>query len=227
LTDLAALESVLDYQFSNQELLNRALTHRSYRKPNNERLEFLGDSILGFVIAETLFHQFPRAAEGDLTKMRARLVRGSTLALLARELRISEFLLLGEGEKKSGGFDRDSILADALEAIFGAIYLDGGFRAARTAVLNLYTNQLRDIKPEGLKDNKTRLQEYLQKVEKELPIYEVISQSGKPHNLKFEVSCKIDHARSPFLASGTSRRNAEQGAAGKAFDALTTPTSDE
>jgi len=131
LTDLANLESTLDYQFSDQELLNRALTHRSYRKLNNERLEFLGDSILGFVIAETLFHQFPRAAEGDLTKMRARLVRGSTLALLSRELGIREFLLLGEGEKKSGGFDRDSILADALEAIFGAIYLDGGFRAAR------------------------------------------------------------------------------------------------
>ncbi len=227
MNNLASLESVLGYQFSDQELLNRALTHRSYRKSNNERLEFLGDSILGFVIAETLFHQFPRAAEGDLTKMRARLVRGSTLALLSRELNISDFLLLGEGEKKSGGFDRDSILADALEAVFGAIYLDGGFRAARTAVLNLYANQLRDIKPENLKDNKTRLQEYLQKVEKELPIYEVISQSGKPHNLKFEVSCKIEHDSSPFIASGTSRRNAEQEAAGKAFETLMTSASED
>ncbi|MBX2867157.1 MAG: ribonuclease III [Acidiferrobacterales bacterium] len=220
MADLGSLEKALDYRFSDQELLNRALTHRSYRRSNNERLEYLGDSILGFVIAETLFHQFPRASEGDLTKMRARLVRGSTLAVLSRDLDVQSFLLLGEGEKKSGGFDRDSILADALEAIFGAIYLDGGFRAARTVVLNLYANQLRDIKPVDLKDNKTRLQEILQKSDKELPIYEVISQSGKPHNLVFEVSCKIDHTDSPFIAKGTSRRNAEQEAAGRAFEAF-------
>lgn len=227
MSDLKSLETALDYRFNDQELLNWALTHRSYRRTNNERLEFLGDSILGFVIAETLFHQFPRAAEGDLTKMRSRLVRGSTLAGLARKLRLGGYLLLGEGEQKSGGFDRESILADAMEAIIGAVYIDGGFRVARGLVLKLYAGQLARIKPQDLKDNKTKLQEMLQKVEKPLPIYEVVSQSGKPHNLVFQVSCKIDHEHSPFIAKGSSRREAEQVAAGKAVSALIESTAAE
>ena len=220
MNDIGRFETRVDYIFNDQELLRRALTHRSFQKQNNERLEFLGDSILGFIIAESLYHQFPRAPEGDLTKMRARLVRQSTLAELARKLGISEFLILGEGELKSGGGDRDSILSDALEAVFGAIYLDGGFRNAKTIVLKLFADKLIEINSEDLKDNKTLLQEMLQKEEKPLPVYGVLNQTGEAHDLTFEVKCEIEHPDSPFLAQGRSRRTAEQNAAELAIKAL-------
>jgi ribonuclease-3 len=218
--DIGRFETRIDYIFNDQELLRRALTHRSFQKQNNERLEFLGDSILGFIVAESLYHQFPRAPEGDLTKMRARLVRQSTLADLARKLGISDFLILGEGELKSGGSERDSILSDALEAVFGAVYLDGGYRNARTIVLKLFADKLIEINTEDLKDNKTRLQEMLQKKEKPLPVYDVLNQTGEAHDLTFEVKCEIEHPDSPFLAQGRSRRIAEQNAAELAIKAL-------
>lgn len=218
--DIGRFETRIDYIFNDQDLLRRALTHRSFQKQNNERLEFLGDSILGFIIAESLYHQFPRAPEGDLTKMRARLVRQSTLADLARKLGINDFLILGEGELKSGGGERDSILSDALEAVFGAVYLDGGFRNAKTIVLKLFADKLIEINTEDLKDNKTRLQEMLQKKEKPLPVYDVLNQAGEAHDLTFEVKCEIEHPDSPFLAQGRSRRTAEQNAAELAIKAL-------
>lgn len=218
--DIGRFETRIDYIFNDQELLRRALTHRSFQKQNNERLEFLGDSILGFIVAESLYHQFPRAPEGDLTKMRARLVRQSTLADLARKLGISDFLILGEGELKSGGSERDSILSDALEAVFGAVYLDGGYRNAKTIVLKLFADKLIEINTEDLKDNKTRLQEMLQKKEKPLPVYDVLNQTGEAHDLTFEVKCEIEHPDSPFLAQGRSRRIAEQNAAELAIKAL-------
>lgn len=220
MSDIGRFETRIDYIFNDQDLLRRALTHRSFQKQNNERLEFLGDSILGFIIAESLYHQFPRAPEGDLTKMRARLVRQSTLADLARKLGINDFLILGEGELKSGGGERDSILSDAIEAVFGAVYLDGGFRNAKTIVLKLFADKLIEINTEDLKDNKTRLQEILQKKEKPLPVYDVLNQTGDAHDLTFEVKCEIEHPNSPFLAQGRSRRTAEQNAAKLAIKAL-------
>jgi ribonuclease-3 len=213
-------ESRLEYHFTDQGLLKQALTHRSFHHRNNERLEFLGDSVLGFVIAEALFHQFPLIPEGDLTRMRSRLVRGSTLAGVARNLGISEYLIMGEGELKSGGYDRDSILANTLEAIFGAIFVDGGFRRAKTVIVKQFSPLLVKITPHNLKDNKTRLQEMLQKQEKALPSYEVVRKSGKSHQLVFEVKCEIDHVASPFFAIGSSRRIAEQSAAEAALKSL-------
>ena len=221
MSDLEKFEKTLDYQFRNKDLLKRALTHRSYHRSNNERLEFLGDSVLGFLVADALCDKFLKAPEGDLTRMRARLVRGSTLASIAREIHLSDNILLGEGEMKSGGFDRDSILADALEAVLGAIYLDGGLESLREVVGRLFGSRLGAITPDNIKDNKTRLQEFLQKDDKPLPIYKVVNQTGKPHNLLFEVSCNIDHTASPFIARGTSRRRAEQEAASLAIAALT------
>ncbi len=220
MNEFGALEVRLDYCFNDGELLKLALTHRSFHRNHNERLEFLGDSVLGFVVADTLYHQFPRLPEGDLTRMRARLVRGDTLAEVARELKLGEFLKLGEGEQKSGGFDRSSILADALEAILGAIYLDSGFRSAKTVTLKLLARRLATITADNIKDNKTRLQELLQKNDRSLPKYEVVSQSGKSHALVFRVKCEIDRGSGPFFASGNSRRNAEQAAAAQAIKAL-------
>jgi len=219
--DLGRLETRIDYIFSDRELLARAMTHRSARRSNNERLEYLGDSILGFVIAEALYHQFPRSTEGDLTKMRAKLVRGTTLAALARGIGIKEFLILGEGEMKSGGFNRDSILSDAMEAMFGAIYLDGGFRNARSIIMKLMAERLMAVNPQNLKDNKTRLQEMIQANNQKLPEYKVVEQSGKAHALTFTVECRIEHPESPFVSTGNSRRSAEQQAASSAIQAIT------
>lgn len=219
--DLGRLETRIDYIFNDRELLARAMTHRSARRNNNERLEYLGDSILGFVIAEALYHQFPRSPEGDLTKMRAKLVRGTTLASVARKLGIKDFLVLGEGEMKAGGFNRDSILSDAVEAMYGAIYLDGGFRNARNIIMKLMAERLMAVNPQNLKDSKTRLQELLQSNGDELPVYTVVEQEGKAHALTFTVECQVDHDQSPFIASGNSRRSAEQQAAALAIRALT------
>lgn len=204
----------LDYQFRDAALLTRALTHRSHGAGNNERLEFLGDALINFVIGDALYVGSPKAEEGALSRLRASLVREETLADLARALQLGEVLHLGESELKSGGFRRDSIIADALEALIGAIYLDGGFEAARTAVLRLYATLLSNLPdPDTLKDPKTRLQEWLQALGRPLPNYEVLSESGPPHRREFLVRCSLADGEQSTQSSGPSRRIAQQRAA--------------
>ncbi len=211
---LNRLQQRLDYQFAAPELLQQALTHRSFSGHNNERLEFLGDGLLNFVIGDALYTLKPRDEEGALSRLRASLVREETLAKLARELELGEFLQLGESELKSGGFRRDSILADAFEAILGAIFLDGGFDKARAAALRLYTALLDTLPdPERLKDAKTRLQEWLQARARPLPAYAVLSEEGPPHARRFHVRCALTDAELGSEARGGSRRIAEQRAA--------------
>lgn len=222
MTDARAdLVKRLGYSFGDSRLLVRALTHRSRSSQNYERLEFLGDSILSFVIADTLYGRFPQTSEGDLTRLRASLVRRETLASLARELDIGNCLDLGGGELKSGGYDRDSILADALEAIFGAIYMDGGIEAVRGVVLKLYQPVLDRIDPSDIqKDPKTRLQEFLQKRSLPTPAYEVLSVEGESHQQHFVVECRVNGLDDPVRGEGNSRRNAEQAAAARACEIL-------
>jgi len=220
------LERRIGRRFRRRELLERALTHRSYANEketgsNYERLEFLGDSILGFVVAEWLFHKFPDLTEGKLSRMRANVVRKATLANVGRELGIGELLLLGEGELKSGGFERDSILADSLEAIIGAIYLDGGLSNSKDFVLHMLSHHLQALRSDtAYKDPKTRLQEYLQQRGISVPNYVIIDVSGEPHRQLFQVQCKIEGVSGVFTAKGKSRRSAEQIAAEKAYAAL-------
>lgn len=204
----------LDYRFSNEALLEQALTHRSVGKHNNERLEFLGDSILSFVISSDLYHRFADIDEGRLSRIRASLVKGETLAKLAGELSLGDYLHLGSGELKSGGFRRASILADALESIFGAVYLDSDIATAERIILRLFEPRLQKLDPgKALKDPKTRLQEYLQAKQQPLPVYEVVEVRGKSHNQHFTVSCHVEILSEPVLAEGSSRRKAEQQAA--------------
>lgn len=211
----------LGHSFSDPLLLRTALTHRSFGVPNNERLEFLGDGILDCAIAAALFHRFPDLPEGDLSRLRANLVNQDALHQLAVGLNISDALRLGEGELKSGGALRPSILADALEALFGAIYLDAGFLAAQAVIDKLYAPLLAKLKPgEFQKDAKTRLQEWLQGRKKPLPRYQLLEATGAAHEQRFEVACEIE---SPFLRTvghGSSRRVAEQVAADKALKEL-------
>lgn len=211
----------LGYVFHDVTLLARALTHRSHGSQNYERLEFLGDSILSFIVADVLYDRFPQLSEGDLTRLRATLVRRETLARLARELDLGDCLDLGSGELKSGGFDRDSILADALEAVFGAIYKDGGIEAVRNVVLRRYQSILDNIDPNSiLKDPKTRLQEYLQRKSLATPIYTVLEVSGEPHQQRFVVDCSVPGLAEAVRGEGTSRRYAEQAAATRACELL-------
>lgn len=197
------------------------MTHRSFGTPNNERLEFLGDGVLDFVIAAALFHRFPDLPEGDLSRLRANLVRQETLHGLSSGLNIGEFLRLGEGELKSGGAQRPSILADALEAIFGAIYLDAGFSAVQTVIEKLYTPLLDALKPgQFQKDAKTRLQEWLQGRKKALPRYQLLEATGAAHEQRFEVACEIENPAVRTVGHGSSRRIAEQVAAEKALKEL-------
>lgn len=221
MADVSALLKALDYTFSDMGLLRRALTHRSHSAEHNERLEFLGDSVLNFVIAALLYEQFPTMDEGDLSRLRANLVKQSALADIAQSLSLSRYLRLGEGELKSGGFRRPSILSDALEAVFGAVYLDGGFDAAHRVVAHQYRAVLADINPVTLgKDPKTLLQELLQARRRDLPVYTVISTQGAAHDQLFEVECRIEKPDIAVTARGSSRRAAEQGAAGLAIEAL-------
>ncbi|MDC0610648.1 ribonuclease III [Vibrio sp.] len=215
------LEKKLGYDFSQSELLDLALTHRSANGQHNERLEFLGDSILSFVIADDLYHRFPKINEGDMSRMRATLVRGNTLAELGREFGLGDYLKLGPGELKSGGFRRDSILADAVEAIIGAIYLDSDIEVVRRIILAWYQERLDSIKP-GIsqKDPKTRLQEFLQGRRKPLPVYSVTKIKGEAHNQEFTVSCEVSGIGEPVIGKGTSRRKAEQAAAEQALEQL-------
>lgn len=216
------LTSKLGYTFKETELLNLALTHRSANGKHNERLEFLGDSILSFVIADELYRRFPKVNEGDMSRMRATLVRGNTLAELGREFDLGDYLKLGPGELKSGGFRRDSILADAVEAIIGAIYLDSDLETARSIVLEWYHGRLEEIKPgASQKDPKTRLQEFLQGRRKPLPVYTVTNIKGEAHNQEFTVACEVAGMDTPVIGKGTSRRKAEQAAAETALEQLT------
>jgi ribonuclease-3 len=211
---MTKLSKKIGYTFNEPSLLTQALTHRSAKGEHNERLEFLGDSILGFVIAEVLFEQFPKHDEGDLTRMRSSLVKGVTLAELGRDFNLGEHLILGPGELKSGGHRRESILEDAIEAIIGAVYLDSDISCCKALILSWFTQRLSDIKPGNeQKDPKTRLQEYLQGRKIALPVYDVIDTSGQSHNQQFVVRCITEVIDKEVIAKGTSRRKAEQAAA--------------
>ncbi|WP_133648014.1 ribonuclease III [Paraburkholderia flava] len=213
------LESRLRYEFRNAELLRQALTHRSHSATHNERLEFLGDSVLNCAVAALLFQRFSKLDEGDLSRVRANLVKQQSLYEIAQALNVSEGLRLGEGELRSGGFRRPSILADTLEAILGAVFLDGGFDAAQTVIKRLYVPILDHIDPRTLgKDSKTLLQEYLQGHKLPLPTYTVVATHGAAHNQQFEVECTVPKLDVKVSGSGASRRAAEQAAAKKALD---------
>jgi ribonuclease-3 len=218
----ATLEDRLGYRFQRPALLAQALTHRSFGTPHNERLEFLGDSVLGFAVARELFARFASQPEGKLSRIRASLVREQTLAEIASGIALGGFLRLGEGEVKSGGAERPSILADALEAVFGAVLLDGGADAAAAVILRLYATRLDEIDPrQDTKDAKTRLQEHLQAQRIRVPVYTVLATRGVAPKESFEVECRIDGLSLAVTASGPTRRRAEQEAARRAYDALT------
>jgi len=219
--DLSRLMKRLGYQFKDPALLTLSLTHRSAAARNNERMEFLGDAILGMVISAELFQRFPQATEGELSRLRAALVKGETLAEMAAQLQLGEHLILGSGELKSGGFRRKTILADAFEAIIGAIYLDSDFDTAKRYVLEFYKDRLDEVNPARVnKDPKTRLQEYLQSRGEALPEYVVKNITGKSHNQTFEVQCQISGLQDCPVAKGSSRRKAEQAAAEQALKML-------
>ena len=208
------LQKNIDYHFNNIALLKQALTHRSVNNNNNERLEFLGDSILGCVISHELYHRFPLVDEGQLSRLRSSLVRGQTLAKLAKTLNLSETLVLGQGELKSGGFRRESIQADAFEAILGAIFLDSDYVTVSAVILKLYDELLNDASPDdSLKDFKTQLQELLQKKGHSLPIYELIKTKGQDHNAVFYVSCHIKEFNLSVEENAKSIKRAEQACA--------------
>jgi ribonuclease-3 len=212
----------LHYSFTDKSLLQTALTHRSYGLPHNERLEFLGDGVLNFAVAAQLFDRFPELPEGDLSRLRAHLVRQESLYRLAQNLNLGGYLRLGEGELKSGGQCRPSMLADSLEAIFGAIYLDGGFECAHAVIARQYAPILDTLQPgEILKDAKTRLQEWLQGRKKPLPQYVLVETTGAAHDQRFQVACVIDNPVIRCVGTGTSRRLAEQAAAEYALKVLT------
>ena len=214
ITNINSLVDVLNYNFKDPGLLIEALTHRSAGAKNYERLEFLGDSIVNFVIADKLFSMYPQYPEGDLSRLRASLVNKDGLAMIARDLNLGEYLILGSGELKSGGFRRDSILSDTVEAILGAVYVDGGFELSRSLVLRLYKDQLANMPdPATLKDPKTQLQELLQARKFSLPVYDVSEISGKAHNQIFSVTCSIDELNIKSSGRAASRRKAEQLAA--------------
>jgi len=211
----------LDYRFTDQQLLEEALTHRSRGANNYERLEFLGDSVLNLVVSSRLFELKPDASEGDLSRMRARLVRGESLADIASGLGLGKQLNLGEGEMKSGGFRRASILADAFEALLGAIFLDSDYASCRSVILDLFDPLIEKLPGiEELKDAKTRLQEWLQGRGRPLPEYTLLREEGADHVKKFHVQCTIADDCSAVEASGSSRRRAEQAAAAKVLKLL-------
>jgi ribonuclease-3 len=218
---LLRLCKALQYEFKNVDLLEEALTHRSKHAKNNERLEYLGDSILGFLIAKYLFEMFPTASEGQLSRCRSKLVKGETLAKLAKALNLGDFLLLGAGELKSGGFRRNSTLADAFEAVIGAIFMDGGMHSADAFVAHQFAELLGNMSlDDTLKDPKTQLQELLQARKQPLPEYSVISTVGSDHDQVFQVRCVVEGLTRPTMGEGASRRKAEQAAARLALDLL-------
>ena len=216
-----AFAARLGFAFGDRALLDQALTHRSAGAPHNERLEFLGDALLGLVIADELHRLRAHADEGELTRLRASLVRRETLAELARELALGDCLRLGGGELKSGGYRRDSVLANGFEAVLGAAYLDSGFHAARDLVRRLYADRLARLPEKGPpKDPKTRLQEYLQARGLPLPEYQVVTIEGEAHERSFTVTCHVEGVAEPAEGHGVSRRKAEQAAARRVLSSL-------
>ncbi len=221
MAELGLLQQRVGYQFRHVNLLELALTHRSVGRRNNERLEFLGDAILNCTIAQALYEQFPRASEGELSRMRAALVKGDTLAEIAREFELGQWLRLGTGELKSGGHDRASILADGVEALIGAISRDGGLEAAQSCIREWWAARLVVAEPQTVrKDPKTRLQELLQGQNKPLPVYTVENVSGEAHSQTFTVSCQVAGLDQAITATDGSRRGAEQQAAAATLAAL-------
>lgn len=215
------LQQRLGYTFQDQKLLLLALTHRSAGAQNNERLEFLGDSILNFLIGEALFRQFTEAREGQLSRLRSMMVKGKTLAEIGREFNVGECLILGEGEMKSGGHTRDSILADTVEAIIGAIYTEAGLDQCRTRVLAWFASRLQSLSlVEVDKDAKTRLQEYMQAHQQPLPEYVLIETSGEAHAQRFTIECRVALHQKRARAQASSRREAEKQAAADVLRAL-------
>lgn len=215
------LQRKIGYTFTHPELLQQALTHRSASSKHNERLEFLGDSILSYVIANALYGQFPRVDEGDMSRMRATLVRGNTLAEIAREFELGECLRLGPGELKSGGFRRESILADTVEALIGGIFLDSDITQTEKLILSWYQSRLEQISPgDKQKDPKTRLQEFLQGRHLPLPTYLVVQVRGEAHDQEFTIHCQISGMDEAVVGIGSSRRKAEQAAAEQALTKL-------
>lgn len=218
---LNKLQTELGYKFNKCKLLETALTHRSVGTPNNERLEFLGDAVLGAIIAYELYNRFPEGHEGQLTRLRSSLVKRDTLAKIARKLNLGNYIKLGEGELKTGGWRRASILENTFEAIVGAVYLDSDFNRCQTFIHSLFHDLLDAASLEDIqKDPKTRLQEYLQARKLPLPTYEVLSSSGKSHEQVFTVSCFCDGIPTAVQAQGSSRRKAEQAAAQLVIDLL-------
>lgn len=207
--------------FNDSALLERALTHRSIGNRNNERLEYLGDAILGFVIADVLYKRFPKASEGELTRLRASLVKGEKLAEIARDIELASKLKLGMGELKSGGWRRDSILANTFEALIGAVYLDSDLESCRKVIEGLYQKSLEKIDPADIKkDAKSRLQEFLQSRKQAVPLYEVVEERGSSHQPEFTVSCKVDLLNEIVITKAQSKRKAEQAAAEKVLSML-------
>lgn len=217
--ELSAFSERIGHTFEDAAMLRRALTHRSFGADHNERLEFLGDSVLNCAIACELYRRFPHLSEGELSRLRANMVNQPTLAAVALQLRIGDCLRLGEGELKSGGRQRPSILADALEAVLGAVFVDGGFEAAHQVIRQLFGTRLESIDPRASgKDPKTLLQEYLQGHRIPLPRYSVTATSGEAHEQIFEVECAIAELDIRVLGTGTNRRSAEQDAAQRAYE---------
>ncbi|MDM8568124.1 ribonuclease III [Thiotrichales bacterium HSG1] len=213
------LYRVLAYHFEDEQLLITALTHRSVGTPNNERLEFLGDALLNCIMAKVLFERFSDAREGELTRLRANLVKRDALVKIAYQLELGKYLLLGSGELKTGGEQRTSILSDSVEAVIGAIYLDSDIQTCQSVVVKLWDKLLRNL-PQQMKDPKTRLQEYLQSQQKSLPAYKIFKVKGSPHSQLFEVKCTIPGLKKPTYGNGGTRRSAEQSAAEKALGIL-------
>lgn len=219
---LERLQGRIGYHFNHPSILHQALTHRSHSTPHNERLEFLGDSVLNFIVAAEVFARFPNLKEGELSRLRSSLVREQSLFEHADAIHLGECLRLGEGELKSGGHRRPSILADAFEALIGAIYLDGNFVEAQQTVLRLYSDTLNnlDLGTTADKDAKTQLQEWLQSRKHGLPQYQVIATQGAAHEQRFEVECLVSEFQLRTVGNGNSRRLAEQEAAGRAYEML-------
>ena len=218
--NLGSFQQRIGYSFQDTALLRLALAHRSVGGANNERLEFLGDAALGFIIARRLYEKFPEASESDLSLMRVALVRGETLAAVARELELGPLLALGEGERKSGGWERDSILADAVEAVIGAVVCDGGIDAASDVVERLFTKRIDTVEANPRKDPKTLLQEKLQADRLALPDYRIVSQRGRDHARVYVVECRVDSLHLATSAEGRSRREAEKEAALKMLEKM-------
>lgn len=218
---LDKLQEKLNYEFNESTLLKIALTHRSAGNPNNERLEFLGDAILGAIIAIELCQKFPEGNEGQMTRLRSSLVKKQTLAKLGQDLDLGPYLKLGEGEMKTAGWRRASILENTLEAIIGAVYLDSSFDRCQSFVQNIFQDLLKNISLDDIqKDPKTNLQEYLQSRKMEVPVYEILSSTGKSHEQVFTVSCSCETLPAPVQAQGASRRKAEQAAAQQVLEII-------